>query len=125
MFNQSQPQQQLQDPQHPQQQQLLSASLAGFPPAFGADGLAQLLDKSITAILADRSRAPHRLPPACLPPGTQKPVWLLADVIAWLASHREGQPQTSPPPPTAAATPPKRGRGRSHKVPAAQEGGAE
>lgn len=68
---------------------LLRASLAGFPPAFGAEGLAHLLDKSVAAILADRSRAPHKLPPACLPPGTQKPIWLLADVVDWLAKNRE------------------------------------
>lgn len=90
--------------------QLLLASLSSFPPAFGVDQLADLLDKTPAAILADRSRAPHRVPPACLPYGTQKPVWLLADVVAWLAEHRE-QPAATP----AADVPPRR-RGRPTKA---------
>lgn len=60
-----------------------------FPPALTADLLSGLIGQSIPTILANRSRAPHKLPPACLPPGTKQPVWLLADVLAWLASHRE------------------------------------
>lgn len=104
--------------------QLLLASLSSFPPAFGVDQLADLLDKTPAAILADRSRAPHRVPPACLPYGTQKPVWLLADVVAWLAEHRE-QPTA---PPAADDVPPRR-RGRPTKAEqasrAAQERGAQ
>lgn len=69
---------------------------AAFPPAFQADVLSLLIGKSVAAILADRSRAPHKLPPACTPPGTRNPTWLLADVLAWLASHRE--PAAEPPP---------------------------
>lgn len=66
-----------------------SANLQSFPPAFQADVLSLILGKSVAAILADRSRAPHRLPPACSPPGTRRPTWLLSDVLAWLAEHRE------------------------------------
>ena len=60
-----------------------------FPPCFGVRGLSALIGKDIATILADRSRAPHRLPPACSPPGTRSPTWLLSDVLAWLAAHRE------------------------------------
>lgn len=94
-------------------EQLLLASLSSFPPAFGVDQLADLLDKTPAAILADRSRAPHRLPPACLPYGTQKPVWLLADVVAWLAEHRE---QPAAPPEADGVPARKRRRGRPTKA---------
>lgn len=93
-------------------EQLLLASLSSFPPAFGVDQLADLLDKTPAAILADRSRAPHRVPPACLPYGTQKPVWLLADVVAWLAAHREPTIE----PPAAEPAPRPRHRGRPTKA---------
>jgi hypothetical protein len=72
-----------------------SANHQAFPPAFQADVLSLILGKSVAAILADRSRAPHRLPPACSPPGTRRPTWLLADVLEWLAKHRE-TPVTAP-----------------------------
>lgn len=107
--------------------QLLLASLSSFPPAFGVDLLADLIDKTPAAILADRSRAPHRVPPACLPYGTQKPVWLLADVVAWLAEHREAPVEAPAVEPALRAT---RSRGRPTKAEAArrsaaaQEGGA-
>lgn len=82
-----------------------SANLQVFPPAFQADVLSLILGKSVAAILADRSRAPHRLPPACSPPGTRRPTWLLADVLAWLAEHREAPvdaPERAPAKPRAA-----------------------
>lgn len=60
-----------------------------FPPCFGVRGLSALIGKDVATILADRSRAPHRLPPACSPPGTRTPTWLLSDVLEWLAAHRE------------------------------------
>lgn len=82
---------------------LFLASLASFPPCFGADRLSELIGKSVAAILADRSRAPHKLPPACTPPGTRQPIWLLVDVLVWLANHREAaalppQPRPAPKP---------------------------
>lgn len=60
-----------------------------YPPAITADLLSGLIGQSVPTILANRSRAPHKLPPACVAPGTKQPVWLLTDVLAWLASHRE------------------------------------
>lgn len=92
-----------------------SANLQSFPPAFQADVLSLILGKSVAAILADRSRAPHRLPPACSPPGTRRPTWLLSDVLAWLAEHREA-PTSAPE--RAPAKPPvaPRRSGRPTKV---------
>lgn len=79
-----------------------------FPPSFGFEGLSVLIGKDIATIQADRCRAPHKLPPACTPPGTKSPRWLLTDVLSWLASHREaepvqpirrpGRPKKAPPP---------------------------
>jgi len=62
-----------------------------FPPSFGFEGLSVLIGKDIATIQADRCRAPYKLPPACTPPGTKSPRWLLSDVLAWLASHREAE----------------------------------
>jgi hypothetical protein len=60
-----------------------------FPPAFGYDHLSLLLGRSVASLQADRCRKPTTLPPACTPPGTKSPRWLLTDVLAWLAQHRE------------------------------------
>lgn len=62
---------------------------APTPPIFGVSTLSCLIEKAPASIIADRSRAPWRVPPACTPPGAKQPLWLLADVIAWLAAHRE------------------------------------
>lgn len=105
-------------PNHP-----LVASIPGnefntshsFPPAFQADVLSLILGKSVAAILADRSRAPHRLPPACSPPGTRRPTWLLQDVLAWLAEHREA-PVAAPERAAAKAPVAPRRSGRPTKV---------
>lgn len=70
-------------------------TLVNFPPAFGVGGLSELIQLSVKSIQTYRSRAPHKLPPACSPPDAKTPVWLLADVLAWLASHRE--PAVAPP----------------------------
>lgn len=64
------------------------ASLAN-PPVINLDQLAQLIGKTPKSILADRSRAPHRVPPACTAPGTRTPLWITAEVVAWVAQHRE------------------------------------
>lgn len=92
---------------------LSAASVAGFPPAFGADKLAQLILRDVATIFADRSRAPHKLPPACHVPGTQKPVWLLTDVLVWLASYRE---PTASVPPQRVAKPKATNSGRPTKA---------
>lgn len=94
---------------------LFQASLASYPPAFGSDKLSLLIGKSVASILADRSRAPHKLPPACSPPGTRQPTWLLADVLVWLASHREVTALTQLPQPRTAQTKNVERRGRPSK----------
>lgn len=60
-----------------------------FPPVFGYDHLSLLLGRSVATLQMDRFRKPWSLPPACTPPGTKSPRWLLTDVLAWLAQHRE------------------------------------
>jgi len=50
------------------------------------DGLARLLHRSRASILSDRTRAPKRVPPAHVPPGTRQPIWLLDEVLDWLRS---------------------------------------
>lgn len=60
-----------------------------FPPAFGYDHLSILLGRTVASLQRDRYRKPNTLPPACTPPGTKVPRWLLTDVLAWLAQHRE------------------------------------
>lgn len=56
----------------------------------GYEGLSRLLaGRSARALQADRCRKPGSLPPACVIPGVKSPVWIVADVLAWLAAHRE------------------------------------
>lgn len=72
-----------------------------FPPVFGYDGLSLLLGRSVASLQSDRVRKPTTLPPACTPPGTKSPRWLLTDVLVWLAQHREPtirRPQRKPGP---------------------------
>lgn len=88
--------------------------------------LSRVLRKSVSSILADRSRAPHRLPPACTPPGTRQPLWILDDVLDWLRGHREPaapasasaapQPAEAPTTTTTAPASAKRRRGRPTKA---------
>lgn len=68
--------------------------------------LAQLLNKTPRSIFTDRCRAPHRLPPACTPPGTKSPLWILEDVLAWLRQYQ----QPAPAPDTTTQQPRRRGR---------------
>lgn len=87
-----------------------------FPPVLNVLQLAELIHKTPQSILADRSRAPHRLPPSCEPPGTKSPLWLLEDVLAWL---RHYQRSPAPPPIAPAQTQPAdapRRRGRPTKA---------
>ena len=80
------------------------------PRVLGVSELSELLHKTPLTILADRSRAPHRVPPSCEPPGSRQPLWILEDVLQWLRSYQ--RPAT--PPPAPAPTP--RHVGRPTKV---------
>lgn len=84
--------------------------------------IAEMLGKSPQTVIADRSRAPHRLPPACTPPGTRQPLWILEDVLAWLREHQE--PPAAPAAALAAAQSPRR-RGRPTKAEIARRAAAE
>lgn len=90
--------------------------VAALPPVLGVEELSQLIKKSPAAIIADRSRAPYRLPPSCEPPESRQPLWLLDDVLDWLRHYQ----RVAVPPPAAPATPaaPRR-RGRPTKAEAA------
>lgn len=63
--------------------------VAPAPLTVGIDGLAELLGYTHSSIKSIRVRQPNRLPPACVPPGSRQPRWIVADVIAWLRAHRE------------------------------------
>ena len=60
-----------------------------FPPIVDIDGLSVLLTRKRNVINIDRSRRPQTLPPACIPPDTRKPLWVVADVITWLRQYEE------------------------------------
>lgn len=87
-----------------------------IPPSFGYAGLAIMLQRSIGSLQADMCRKPHTLPPACRIPGTKQPIWLRADVLAWLAKFR-AEPVAKE----------KREVGRPRKTPSAapQQGGGQ
>lgn len=51
------------------------------------NGLARLLYRTPATLLEDRVRRPDSLPPALLPPGSRKPLWIVDDVIRWLREH--------------------------------------
>lgn len=93
-----------------------------FPPVVGVEGLSILMDKTPMTIFADRSRAPHKIPPACTPPGSRSPRWIVADVIEWLRQHQEA----AVPAPEKPASPRRVGRPTKaeQKRRAALEGGA-
>lgn len=103
---------------------------ADFPPVIGVDGLSALLDKSPATIFADRSRAPHKIPPACVAPGSKSPRWVTADVVAWLRQHQEAATPAPEKPagprrvgrPTKAEQ--KRREEKRSEAAAAKEGGA-
>lgn len=59
-----------------------------WPPVLTATVLAELIGMSVRTVLANKSRAPHKLPPACSPPGTKQPLWLLTDVLAWVEAAK-------------------------------------
>ena len=88
------------------------AQILQLPPVLGAAQLAALLDRAPSSVLADVSRAPHKLPPWCALPGTQRKVWLTATVLSWLAKN-EIAPVDKPAEPTPTAPKPRRGRPRN------------
>lgn len=86
-----------------------------LPPVLCADQLAALLDRALSSVLADVSRAPHKLPPWCALPGTHRKVWLTATVLLWLEEHQT-TPVREPAVPTSAVPitlKPRRGRPRN------------
>ena len=64
-----------------------------FPPVFGYNHLSLLLGRTVATLQADRCRNPDSVPPACTPPGTKSPRWLLSVVLDWLAQYQQ-QPKT-------------------------------
>lgn len=103
--------------------QTTESTSASFPPVLNVLQLAELIHKTPQSILADRSRAPYRLPPSCEPPGTKSPLWLLGDVLDWLRRYQ----RPSVPPPAAPATPDaprRRGPGRPTKAEQARRAAA-
>lgn len=67
-----------------------------FSPTVDRDGLGQLIFKKSDTISMDRVRRPQTLPPACIPPGSQKPIWIVEDVINWLRQFQEKPQSTKP-----------------------------
>lgn len=60
------------------------------------DGLARLLHRDRATILADRCRAPERVPPAHKILGTKEPLWIRDEVMEWLRGHPDLPPTRSP-----------------------------
>jgi hypothetical protein len=67
-----------------------------FPPILGYGELAQLLKRTPASLQADFSRKRASLPPAYLPQGTKQPLWILTEVIAWLAKQPAKTPSRTP-----------------------------
>ncbi len=55
-----------------------------------AHALGPVLRKSALSIMADLSRAPHRLPPPIRIGGARGALWLESTVLEWLQSHEQG-----------------------------------
>lgn len=58
-------------------------------PTVDVDGLSQMLHRTRASILSDRTRAPQRVPPAYIAPGSRTPLWIVSEVLAWLRTHPE------------------------------------
>lgn len=96
--------------------------------SFDVLGLSPLIGLSVRSIQTYRTRFPERLPRACSPPGSRNPIWLLEDVLNWLASHREPAAALPVPPPVKPVKLPKstdspRGRPSLTEVSAAAAAG--
>lgn len=94
----------------------VSAPVVG--PVLNVDALAAMLHRDRATILADRCRAPERVPPAHKAPGTKEPLWLLDEVLTWLRSHpdfrraaKSNSPRRRPGRPRKIATPACRVKG--------------
>lgn len=83
------------------------------PAVFSYGGLSELLGRSPLSLQADFSRKPLSLPPAHLPPGTKNPLWILPEVLQWLAAQPA---KTLRPAPAALAVAQARRRGRPTKA---------
>lgn len=56
----------------------------------GPDELSQLIGRKASTIKTDLSRKPESLPPRLRIPGSNKLLWLEADVLKWLEDCRRG-----------------------------------
>lgn len=82
-----------------------------LPPVLNSDQLAVLLDRAPSTVRGDVSRAPHKLPPWCSPPGSTRKVWLTSTVLAWLEKHQTAPAAALAPTPLPTLEPkPRRGR---------------
>jgi hypothetical protein len=77
----------------------------------GPADLAALLRRNENTIKVDARRRPETLPPRFEIPGTNRLMWLEADVIAWVDSLRHYREKPAQEPALSA----KRGRGRPRK----------
>lgn len=59
------------------------------PQVVDLHGLAALLHRTPGTITSDRLRRPSSVPPAYLPPGSNRPLWIVEDVLRWLRQHPE------------------------------------
>lgn len=97
-----------------------------LPPVLNTAQLAALLDRAPSTVLGDVSRAPHKLPPWCTLPGTQRKVWLTATVLSWLAGFERAPAAAPAAPVTAPMARPRRGRpSNAARAAGGQEGGAQ
>lgn len=55
-----------------------------------AEDLAPLLGRAASTIKTDVRRRPETLPPRFKVPGSNRLMWLEADVLAWIEQHRAG-----------------------------------
>ena len=54
-----------------------------------AEDLAPLLGRAVTTIKTDVRRRPETLPPRFKIPGSNRVMWLEADVLAWIEAQRK------------------------------------
>lgn len=59
-----------------------------FPPVVGYEGLAQLMDRSVQTLQADRCRNPDSVPPASMLPRCRKPLWIVSEVVEFVRQHK-------------------------------------
>lgn len=59
--------------------------IQSLPPTLNLHELAGLLHRSPATVLSDRTRAPHRVPPAVDIPGARGLLWITSTVVEWMA----------------------------------------